>query len=139
MDDAIAIPGTNLRIGWDAILGFLVPGAGDALTGLSHVALLVYAFRRRLPKVVLVRMVLNAGLDLLTGAVPVLGDLFDMAFKANRRNLDLLERAESSGVRSATRGDYLFVGGAIASVLLIMLIPLFLAAALVAWLGRHLF
>jgi len=92
MDDAITIPGTSIRIGWDAILGLVLPAAGDAATAVSQVALLVAAVRARAPGVVIARMVLNVGIDTLVGSIPLLGDLFDVGFKANRKNLQLLER-----------------------------------------------
>lgn len=123
MDEAIRIPGTNFRIGWDAILGFLLPAAGDAISALSHVALLVQAFRARVPPVVIARMVLNVAMDELWGSVPIIGDLFDAGFRANRKNLDLIERR--GGLRRGTRfSDYLVVGAAIAAVGGIVLLPL---------------
>lgn len=129
MDDAIRIPGTEIRIGWDAILGFLLPGAGDALTAVSQVALLVAAVRARASWVVIARMVLNVGVDTLFGSIPVVGDLFDVAFKANRKNLELLDRlqqtpAEHSRSRAS---DYAVLGVAIACVLALIATPVVLA------------
>ena len=132
MDDAIVIPGTNIRFGWDAILGFILPGAGDAMTAVSQVALLIAAVRARAPGIVLARMVLNVGVDALFGTVPLVGDLFDLGFKANRRNLELLDRLQHTPAdqgRSRT-GDYAVLGVAIACVLALIAAPF----ALVAWL-----
>jgi hypothetical protein len=89
MDESIRLPG-GYRIGWDGIIG-LVPGLGD-VAGLA-VAAYIIAESARLgaPKSVLLRMSANTAIDTILGAVPVLGDLFDLAFKANRKNLRLLQ------------------------------------------------
>ncbi len=79
------------------------PGAGDLVTGFFSVMILIHSIRLRIPKVVIGRMLINTALDLLTGVVPLLGDLFDAAFKANLRNLQLLERHARPGVRTGAR------------------------------------
>lgn len=90
LDEAVTIPGTNFRVGLDPILG-LVPGAGD-VAGLALGAYIVAeAYRLGAPPVLLARMVLNLLVDLAVGLVPVLGDLFDIVWKANVSNLRLLE------------------------------------------------
>ena len=91
LDSAFAIPGIPVRFGLDAILG-LVPGIGDLTTPAFTVLLLGTGLRMRVPVVVLARMVMNAGIDALIGLVPIAGDLVDVGWKANLRNLDLLER-----------------------------------------------
>jgi hypothetical protein len=108
LDSAFRVPGTQMRFGLDPIVG-LLPGAGDLVTGFFSVMILLHSVRLRIPKVVIARMVLNTGLDLLVGAVPLLGDLFDAGFKANLRNLRLLERHAQRAVKPQT-SDYLFVG-----------------------------
>lgn len=127
MDDALPIPGTRYRIGLDSLLGFFVPGAGDAASGMSHIVLLLWAFRARVPRVVLLRMVLNAAVDAATGTVPLAGDLFDVAFKANRKNLELLERTDRQPTRAATAGDYAVLALAVFAVIVLMSIPVLLA------------
>jgi Domain of unknown function (DUF4112) len=127
MDDAIAIPGTRFRVGWDAILGAFAPWVGDGISALSHVTLIWSAFRAGLPKVVFARMLLNVAIDALVGSVPILGDLFDAAFKANRRNLELLERVERRPARAATSGDYAVVALAILGVLIALTVPAIVA------------
>jgi hypothetical protein len=107
LDSAFRVPGTRIRFGLDAIVG-LVPGLGDISTPAFAALILVQAVRMRLPLVVQARMVLNAALDMLFGLVPILGDLADIGFKANLRNLALLERHARPGV-PPTRSDYLFV------------------------------
>jgi hypothetical protein len=132
MDSAFAVPGTRLRLGLDAIIGFLLPGAGDAISAASHVALLLAAFRARVPGVVIARMVLNVAIDALAGVIPFAGDAFDVVWKANVRNLELIEREARGGQIRATAADYLVVGLAIFAVLLLLSIP-FLIAVLVTW------
>ncbi|MCA9576355.1 MAG: DUF4112 domain-containing protein [Polyangiales bacterium] len=109
LDDLLRIPGTEQGVGLDALLG-LIPGVGDTVTGLGSMALLVLALRKRVPTVVLVKMLANIGVDVLTGTVPVLGDLFDVAFRSNRRNLDLIEK-HAYGKEEPSTGDYVLVGG----------------------------
>jgi hypothetical protein len=92
MDRSITIPGTRISLGLDALLG-LLPVGGDVLTGAVQAGLVLVALAHyRVPKHVALRMAGNVLLDVAIGAIPVLGDLFDVAFKANTRNLRLLER-----------------------------------------------
>jgi hypothetical protein len=91
LDSAIRIPGTGIRIGLDPILG-LIPGLGDvAGAGMAGYTVLLAA-RLGAPRSVILRMLGNVALDTLVGAVPLLGDLFDAGWKANTRNVALLER-----------------------------------------------
>lgn len=129
MDEAIRIPGTQFRIGWDAIVGFAVPAVGDAVSALSHIVLLYHAFRAGVPAVVIARMVLNVAMDELWGSVPIIGDLFDAGFRANRKNLDLIEKR--GGVRRGTHlVDYVVIGAAISLVVGIVLLPVILIGLL---------
>ena len=130
LDDRLRIPGTQIRFGLDAILGALLPGAGDALTALGSASLLLLALRRGVPTVVLLRMLLNIAIDTAVGAIPVFGDLFDVAFKSNRRNLELLERSSSTTLPAARAVDYLVVGLACALLVLGALTPVVLLALL---------
>lgn len=123
MDDAIPIPGTTRRVGLDAILGFLAPGLGDALSAVSGLVLIVVAFGVRVPGIVLARMTLNVGIDALVGVVPLVGDLFDVGWKSNRRNLDLIERFQRPGA-VPTPADYVVVAASLAALLAILLLPL---------------
>ena len=91
LDTAIRIPGTNIRLGLDAVLG-LIPGAGDAVGALLSSYIILAAARQGAPRAVLLRMIGNVAIDSVIGAVPVLGDIFDIAFKSNARNAALLER-----------------------------------------------
>jgi hypothetical protein len=89
LDDAIELPGLRYRIGWDGIIG-LVPGVGDAATALLSGYLIWEAHRLGVSPLTKLKMFINVLIDMLAGAVPVIGDLVDLAWKANRRNLNLL-------------------------------------------------
>ncbi len=91
LDSRFRIPGTRWNIGLDGLIG-LIPGIGDAATGLVSLAIVAWAARLGAPKSVLLRMLANVGADVALGSVPIVGDLFDIGFKANRRNADLLLR-----------------------------------------------
>lgn len=96
LDTRYRIPGTNIRFGADFLLG-LIPGAGDALTfGISGLLVLVMA-RKGASGLVLFKMIGNIVLDVIVGTIPILGDLFDLGYKANRRNLHLMEEHYKEG------------------------------------------
>jgi len=107
LDDSIPIPGTRFRIGIESIVG-LLPGAGDLAGGAFSLYILLQAARMGVPRPLLARMATNLVVDVVVGAVPILGDLFDAGFKANMRNLDLLERHAQRPVAS-TRSSRRFV------------------------------
>lgn len=94
----------------DPIIGLLVPGAGDLVTAAVGLYVVGVAARRRLPAVVLARMLVNLGIDAAVGAIPVAGDLFDFAFRANRKNVELLRARHAS--RRSRASDWLLVTGA---------------------------
>jgi hypothetical protein len=122
LDGAITIPGTDLKIGLDPILGLLLPELGDALTGTLSLTLLVVAVRERVPKLVLARMLLNIAIDAIFGAIPLLGDVFDFVFRANEKNLALLERHRGDPRRALTWSDRLvLLGFGLAAVALVAL------------------
>ena len=133
LDAAFGIPGTRIRFSIDALLG-LIPGAGDALAGFFSAAILLQGARFGVPRVVLVRMVFNALVDVVVGAVPLLGDLFDVGWKANLRNVRLLDRFIVRGQRTPTRGDYLFVAVLLVVLVAITALPLIALTVLVAYL-----
>ena len=91
LDDIFRLPGTQIRFGLDAIVG-LVPAVGDVLTSLASSLIVFAAWRRRLPRITIARMVANIAIDTIVGSIPVAGDLFDVAWKANRMNMRLLQR-----------------------------------------------
>ncbi|MEZ5317719.1 MAG: DUF4112 domain-containing protein [Vicinamibacterales bacterium] len=125
LDDRFVIPGTNIRFGLDPILS-LIPGIGDLASPAYTVLLLVQALHQRVPKAVMVRMVINALLDALIGAVPVAGNIGDIFWRANTRNLALLERHARPGVPPTTI-DLLFLWGVVLVFGVLIAVPFFLA------------
>ena len=91
LDTAFVLPGTNIRFGVDAAIG-LVPGIGDTITTLMSLYIVHEAHQLGAPRHLIVRMLGNVALDGLVGAVPVLGDAFDVMWKSNRRNMRLLQQ-----------------------------------------------
>lgn len=92
LDSEFRVPGTNFRLGWDGIVG-LIPVIGDTATLVPALYLLWRARKFGLPKRVLIRMALNSTIDFVAGNIPLIGDLFDMTFKANLRNARLFRQA----------------------------------------------
>jgi hypothetical protein len=90
LDAAVRLPGTKFRFGVDAVIG-LAPGIGDAVMGATSLYIVYEAARLGVPKAKLARMLANVGIETAVGSVPVLGDLFDAAFKANLRNIAIVE------------------------------------------------
>src|SRR5437773_742900 len=84
LDDMFQIPGTSIRFGLDALIG-LFPGIGDVLTSIVSFLLVYAAWQRSLPRVTMARMLANIGIDTIVGAVPILGDAFDLAWKSHRK------------------------------------------------------
>lgn len=98
LDSAARVPGTNIRFGLDAVLG-LIPGLGDAAGAVFSGYLILLGSRMGLPKHIITRMVTNVAIDTIVGGVPLLGDLFDVAWKSNTRNLALLEEFSEPATR----------------------------------------
>lgn len=126
LDDGIRVPGTDFRFGADGIIGFFLPGVGDAVTGMSSVALLFLAFKERVPTIALGRMVINILIDTVFGSVPVIGDFFDILFKANRKNLDMIEKYRDVPDLKPTVWDYILVVGGTAIALFGIVLPFLL-------------
>jgi hypothetical protein len=122
MDAQFSIPGTNFRFGLDGIIG-LIPGAGDLSTFAVSGYLLTIMARNGASGFVLARMVLNVLIDAIIGMIPILGDIFDLAFKANMRNLKLMKEHYVEGRHR---------GGAWKIVVPVLLV-LFLIVAAIVW------
>jgi hypothetical protein len=137
MDAAVRVPGTRVRVGLDALIG-LIPGLGDVAGGLTTSYTILEARRLGAPGSVLVRMVWNILIDAVVGTVPLLGDLFDIGYKANIRNVQLLERflAYPGPTRRASRA---LVALLLALVALIVAGSLVLTFLIVRGLARALF
>lgn len=134
LDDWFRIPGTSIRFGIDGIIG-LVPGIGDILTGLASCIIVFAAWVRGVPYITLVRMLANLAIDVLIGAVPFLGDAFDIAWKANRRNYKLLTRHIAEPRRHTWR-DWVFFGVLVAALFALLLAPFAVLILLVLLLRR---
>ena len=122
LDDWFRIPGTRIRFGLDGIVG-LIPGLGDILGGLASCILIFAAWYRGLPYVTLVRMVVNVAVEVIIGTIPFLGDAFDIAWKANRRNYVLMTRHIESP-RKHTWRDWTFLLLLAVLVLAVFAVPL---------------
>jgi hypothetical protein len=120
LDEAIRIPGTNIRVGLDALLG-LLPGGGDLAGGLFSGLIILQAARAGAPTPILGRMLANVAVDVVIGAIPLLGDLFDVAWRANTRNVRLLDSWRERPV-STKRGSALTVGAILAGLLLLVVL-----------------
>lgn len=119
LDDWVKIPVVGWRFGLDALIG-LVPNVGDIATSLVSFYILLAGVRYGVPKITLLRMAFNIGLDYVVGAIPFLGDAFDFFWKSNKQNMDLI-RERGSGKGKGTTGDYIFVFGVILLLIAILI------------------
>jgi hypothetical protein len=124
LDSAAVVPGTSIRVGLDPLLG-LLPGLGDLVSPLFTMGLLWQAREFGLPRVVQLRMIFNVAIDSLFGIVPVIGDLFDVAWRANDRNMALLDRYAREE-HAASAEDWVFVAAMLLILALIAITPLLL-------------
>ena len=129
LDDWFRVPGTSIRFGLEGIVG-LIPGVGDVLHGIASSVIVLAAWLRGVPYVTLVRMLVNLLLDVGIGAIPFLGDVFDIAFKANRRNYALLTRHLAEPGRHTAK-DKVFLVLIVVALFVLMAIPLLI----LWWLG----
>jgi hypothetical protein len=106
LDGLFRVPGTTWRFGLDSLIG-LVPNVGDTLTLFPSFYILLAGVRYGVPKITLLRMAFNIGLDYVVGSIPFIGDVFDFIWKSNRQNMDLI-RTRATGI-SGTGSDYAFV------------------------------
>ena len=138
LDNAIPIPGTKYRIGLDPILG-LIPGGGDTIAGALGAYIIIQAARMKIPRKVLWKMVGNILFDSVVGTVPVLGDLFDVAWKANVRNMALLEEHLSVNQQEQNQNHNLIFLIGLALVLLIIVVGFAaLTLVIISWLWNNL-
>jgi hypothetical protein len=119
LDGLFRIPGTDWRFGLDGLIG-LVPNLGDTLTSFASFYILFAGVRYGVPKITLLRMGLNIAIDYLVGSIPIIGDAFDFVWKSNKMNMNLI-RERASGRDAGTTGDYIFVFGIIAFLILVLL------------------
>ena len=109
LDELVTVPGTSQRVGLDPVVG-LIPVVGDAVAAGVGLWVIGEAARFGVPRIVLGRMTLNLVVDVAIGAIPLLGDLFDFAFRSNSRNLALFRR-HALDPTASTRGDRMFFLG----------------------------
>jgi hypothetical protein len=131
LDNSLAIPGTRFRIGFDALIG-LIPWVGDIIGSLLSLSILGYAVQLGASRWTLTRMGFNILLETVIGAIPIVGDLFDAVWKANYRNVQLLERTVQDP--RSRRKDRLFVVLLVLILLLVMGLALYVAYNVIVWL-----
>ena len=134
LDSAFFIPGTRIRIGLDPLLG-LIPGFGDIVANLIGSSILFLATQLQVPKIILVRMAMNMGINTVFGAIPGIGDLFSIWFRSNEKNAQLLRRYTTQTTSRATPGDWLFVIGLIILMLTLIvgIFTLFILGVRTIW------
>lgn len=121
LDSSIPLPG-GYRIGLDGVIG-LIPGVGDAIGGGLSTWILYQAYKQEVPKMILTRMVINVVIDGAIGAIPILGDIFDFYWKANLRNVRLLERYKRNPehtYRRSALSNFIFFAGVVTLVVLLI-------------------
>ena len=121
LDSQFRVPGTRITFGLDPIIG-LIPGVGDIVGPIFGLVVVAHAWRIRVPKVIIVRMIVNGAIDAALGVVPFLGDAIDVFWKANQANVRLLEQ-HAFERRGAGAGDYAFVIGAVVTAVVIAALP----------------
>jgi hypothetical protein len=121
LDDRFEIPGTRIRFGLNALIGW-IPGIGDALAAVASLFIVFAAWKRGAARTTVLRMVLNLAVEDTLGAIPIIGDVAHVAWKANRRNYNLLIR-DQQYQRRHTWQDWLFVIAACLIMLLLILAP----------------
>jgi len=136
LDEAFRIPFTRIRFGIDGIIG-LVPGLGDVLAGMLSLIIPLAAWIRGVPYITLVRMAANLGIGVLVGTIPVLGDAFDIAWKPNRRNYQLLQRHLGQPHRHTWK-DWAFLIVLACALGLVFAVPIALVVWALVWLNQHL-
>ena len=109
LDDFLRIPGTQIRFGLDGIIG-LIPGIGDIIGAMASWIIILAAWLRGVPRITLARMLANVAIETIIGTVPILGDAFDIAWKANRRNYALLERSIGAVPSYGSAGGAVYAG-----------------------------
>ena len=134
LDNAIPIPGTKYRIGLDPILG-LIPGGGDLIGSIFAGYIVFKSAQMGVPQETLVQMAANIVFDTVAGTVPVAGDLFDVAWKANVKNIELLD-AHLGSPEQGKKADWLFVAALLLGLMLIVGGVIFLSVTLLGWLFR---
>ncbi|MEZ2303729.1 DUF4112 domain-containing protein [Microcoleus sp. EPA2] len=135
LDNAIPIPGTKYRIGLDPILG-LIPGGGDLISSIFAGYVVFKSAQMGVPQETLVQMAANIVFDTVAGTVPVAGDLLDVAWKANVKNIELLDAHLGSPEPAGKKADWLFVAALLLGLALIVAGVIFLSVLFFGWVFR---
>jgi Domain of unknown function (DUF4112) len=130
LDDLVAVPGTNARVGLDPVIG-LIPVVGDLVAAVIGAWIVLEAARFRVPGIVMVRMILNTFVDFVIGLIPFVGDILDFGFKGNRMNLELFHRYALDPAED-TSGHWAFVLGLVAVLVGLAWLGLLLAARMLS-------
>ncbi|MES2620626.1 MAG: DUF4112 domain-containing protein [Bacteroidota bacterium] len=133
MDSRFKIPGTNIRFGLDALIG-LIPGAGDFATLLVSGYMITLLAKNGASGFVLARMVLNVGIDWAIGAIPLIGDIFDIYFKANQRNMTLLRQHYVEGRHQGSA--WKLIVPVMIMLLVFMAVIVWISYKLVVWVAK---
>lgn len=133
LDGLFKVPYLGWRFGLDAIVG-LIPNVGDFATSLASFYILIAGVRYGVPKITLARMALNIGIDYVVGVIPFVGDLFDLFWRSNQRNIELI-RERATGTNVDTKSDYIFVGGIIVLLCALLAASITASVALIYWIA----
>lgn len=132
LDNSIPLPGTQYKVGADAVIG-LIPGIGDGIGTVLSSYILVAAARMGVPKKILLRMGFNITLETIIGLIPFVGDAFDMVWKANMRNVQLLDAYQENPGKTTTSSRF-FLFGLIAALTFVFLLISVIGFFILRWL-----
>ena len=133
LDELVSVPGTSIKVGLDPLVG-VIPVVGDAVAAGVGAWVIAEAARFGIPRVVLGRMALNLLVDLGVGAIPLIGDVYDVLFRSNTRNLELFRR-HALDPDASTRGERAFFAGLLVLLVGIVWLALVAVGALIEWLA----
>jgi hypothetical protein len=134
LDELVSVPGTPIKVGLDPVVG-LIPVVGDAVAAGVGAWVIAEAARFGVPRLVLGRMVLNLLLDLGVGAIPILGDAYDLFFRSNSRNLALFRR-HALDPQASTRGERAFFAGLLLVIVGILWLAFVALGTIIDWLAN---
>lgn len=133
LDELISVPGTSVKVGLDPVIG-VIPVVGDVVAAGVGAWVIAEAASFGVPRIVLGRMVLNLLVDLGVGAIPLLGDVYDLFFRSNSRNLELFRR-HALDPNASTRGERAFFAGLVLAIVGILWLGILALRALIDWLA----
>ena len=137
LDDFIKVPGTPVRFGLDGIVG-VIPGIGDLIGGIASCIIIIAAWVRGVSYGTVLRMVANVGIEVVFGSIPILGDMFDIAWRANRRNYALLTGSLYEP-RKYTIQSWLFLAALCVVLIALVLLPMLFLTWMITHVMRSLF